>query len=396
MSPRVRKDFVQCWRVLFCRLKVNKSVFKMITIQYLISCQFPLSLVTVRFLFFSIVKSMNDYVLDTNQQQLQARKEIADYIKMLEQQLHDAKNSRLVSINERDGNYQYYPEGMKQYGTDVRDDCEAPTRQVAEQNQTESLDFAHYLKSSQSDFDEDGFSKDMSDHDPFDITDNEEEDFNLESCFRSSTRHLVQPDNVRMARITTIEGFVSPYPTPGRDDSDDAHVPKRPPRKTHSGKRRKLPEVSRRLSIESGRTADSTVTRSDETASITSFESQISRDTADLRRGPRSGSNRQLPSVPSGEEINLSQASVVKKEPVTELPNVVSIYKVKGPQGLNNQQQDSGLGESVKNSPDSPDHGHKFSLTSLRRKFSKGKTTSGKIFQTYDINVIPGQNRSYE
>ena len=326
---------------------------------------------------------MNDHALDANQQQLQARTKIADYIKMLEQQLHELKNNRPISIDD----YGYSSKAVKQNDRggytdqDLREDDQV-SPQMVQRTQAENANFERYLKSSQSDFDEQGVLRDVSDHDPFDSTDDmdEEDDFELASRFRSSARHLVQPDDVRIARLTTIDGFVCPHSPPGMDNAADKNTPKRPPRKTDSRKRRKLPNVTRKLSGESGHSTDSLVTRSDETASVTSFESHMSRDNARFRRGSGGGSNRRLPPVPSGEEINLSKQSIVEDRPATEPPSVMSIYKVKeGPRSVNNQSQDSGLGKSEKNDPTSPSHAsHKFSLSSFRRKFSKGKESSGK------------------
>ena len=326
---------------------------------------------------------MNDHALDANQQQLQARTKIADYIKMLEQQLHELKNNRPISIDD----YGYSSKAVKQNDRggytdqDLREDDQV-SPQMEQRTQAENANFERYLKSSQSDFDEQGVLRDVSDHDPFDSTDDmdEEDDFELASRFRSSARHLVQPDDVRMARLTTIDGFVCPHSPPGMDNATDKNTPKRPPRRTDSRKRRKLPNVTRKLSGESGHSTDSLVTRSDETASVTSFESHMSRDNVRFRRGSGGGSNRRLPPVPSGEEINLSKQSIVEDKPATEPPSVMSIYKVKeGPRSVNNQSQDSGLGKSEKNDPTSPSHAsHKFSFSSLRRKFSKGKESSGK------------------
>lgn len=318
---------------------------------------------------------MNDYVQDTNQQQLEARNEIAEYVKTLEQQLREVRKNRSVSINEPDGDSNHeYSQQHKAETADLRDDYHFHS-QVAEQNQSENVNFEHYLKSS-SDFDEEGVLQEVSDNDPFDFTEGLEDE-NLDSHFRSSTRHLVQPDNIRMARITTIEGFISPHPAPTEANSDDdSKIPKRPPRKTSSTKRRKLPEVVRKLSVDSTLSTDSAVTRSDETASIVSFESQISRDTVDLRRGSRGGSNRRLPPVPSGEEIAIDRADTVKEDPPVEPPSVTSIYK--GPNVLNNHWQDSGLGSSIKNSPVSPSTSRRFSLKSLKKRLSRaGKTDSG-------------------
>ena len=332
---------------------------------------------------FRFVKSMNDHALDANQQQLQARTKIADYIRMLEQQLHELKNNRPISTDD----YGYSSEAVKQNDRgytdqDLSEDFQV-SPQMVQRTQAENANFERYLKSSQSDFDEQGVLRDVSDHDPFDLTDDmdEEDDFELASRFRSSARHLVQPDDVRMARVTTIDGFVCPHSPPGMDNAADTeNTPERPPRKTDSRKRRKLPNITRKLSTESGHSTDSLVTRSDETASVTSFESHMSRDNARFRRGSGGSSNRRLPPVPSGEEINLSKQSVVDDRPATEPPSVVSIYKVKeGPRSVNNQSQDSGLGKSEKNDPTSPSHAsHKFSFSSLRRKFSKGKESSGK------------------
>lgn len=326
---------------------------------------------------------MNDHALDANQQQLQARTKIADYIKMLEQQLHELKNNRPIPIDD----YGYSSKAVKQNdrggytNQDLREDDQV-SPQMVQRTQAENANFERYLKSSQSDFDEQGVLRDVSDHDPFDSTDDmdEEDDFELASRFRSSARHLVQPDDVRMARLTTIDGFVCPHSPPGMDNATDKNTPKRPPRRTDSRKRRKLPNVTRKLSGESGHSTDSLVTRSDETASVTSFESHMSRDNVRFRRGSGGGSNRRLPPVPSGEEINLSKQSIVEDKPATEPPSVMSIYKVKeGPRSVNNQSQDSGLGKSEKNDPTSPSHAsHKFSFSSLRRKFSKGKESSGK------------------
>lgn len=337
------------------------------------------------FFSFSIVKSMNDYVQDTNQQQLEARNEIADYVKMLELQLQEVKKNRSVSINEPDGNSdQLCSEDFQQYeaeNADLRDDY-AVASQVAVQSQSENISFEHYLRSSQSDFaDEEGGLEELSDHDPFEATEGQE-DLNLASCFQSSIGHLIQPDNVRMARITTIDGFVSPHAVPRINNLEDSRIPKRPPRKTSAGKRRKLPEVARKLSIENAQSTDSAVTHSDETASITSFESQISSDAVDLRRASHGGSNRRLPSVPSGEEMSLTKVDVAKEEPVLDPPNVTSIYK--GKSSLNNHRHDSGLGESMKTSPVPHDNAsHRFSLSNLRKKFNKGKTSSGM-----DINLF--------
>ena len=156
---------------------------------------------------------MNDYVQDNNQQQLEARKEIADYVQMLERQLHKVKRDRTVSINEPDRNSDpCSSQGVQTYdreNTDSRDGFQVSS-QLAEQYQSESVSFEHYLKSSTSDFDEDGGLLELSDNDPFEATEGQQ-DLNLSSCFQSFTGHLAQPENLRMAKITTIEGFVNPH-----------------------------------------------------------------------------------------------------------------------------------------------------------------------------------------
>lgn len=320
---------------------------------------------------------MNDYVRDTNQQQLKAREEIADYVKRLEQQLLEAKVNRPASIKELDEDLlQYSNELNLQHNTEntaeANEACLVRS-QVADQNQPHNVDFKDYLKSS-ADLDKEGRSKELGDDDMFEVT-NLPDDFSLASCFRSSTRHLVQPDNLRMARITTIEGFVSPHLSPKETNRDDSEIPKRPPRRKSSGKRRKLPEMRRTLSIGSALSTDSAVTQSDESVSVTSFESQFSRDIVGFRKVSRAESNRRLPPVPSGEEITIDRADVGAKEPIVEPPSVLSIYKA--PNVLHDHRQDSGLSESMKTSPVSPGSSRRFSLSSLKKKFRKRRTSSG-------------------
>lgn len=331
---------------------------------------------------------MNDYVQDTNQQQLEARKEIADYVKMLEQRLREAKKDRKVSVKDQgcsvQGNHWGSTTATQQHDTInehmTADDCQHPG-QVEVLNQSANVNFEDYLKCSSEYEEESGLKDDMkADHDPLTAEfENivETEDISFEYCLQSSVGHLVQPDEVRMARVVPIERFAAQTPKMTTSNSRDSETPvERPARKTSSGKRRKLPEVTRKPSLESEPSTLSATSQSDETLSITSFESQVSRDTTDMRRVSRGGSGRRLPPVPSEEDINLHviKEDVSTDKPVSQLPGVMSIYH-KGPTYPNGHRQDSGLGDSVNNSPALPVH--KSSISKLRRKFSKEKTTPG-------------------
>lgn len=337
---------------------------------------------------------MNEYVQDTNQQQLEARNEIADYIKILEQQLREAKKNRQVSVKKHDGSTQgkhkYSTEATRQHepiNEDLGDECQQPS-QVEELNQSANMNFEDYLKCS-SEFGEESDLKDVlrdNEPSPADFENAiDQDDINLDYCFQSSAGLVVQPDEVRMARVASIEGFVSQLPESRRTSLRDSKTRvERPVRKNSSGKMRKLPQVTRKTSLDSERSTYSAASQSDETLSITSFESQVSRDTTDVRRMSRGGSGRRLPPVPSGEELNLHviKADVTMDKPVSQLPVVTSLYH-KGPTYPNNNRQDSGLGESLKNSPALP--GHKFSISRLRRKFAKEKTGSG-MYETCTLN----------
>ena len=325
---------------------------------------------------------MNDYVQDTNQQQLEARKEISDYVKMLELRLREVKKGKNVSVKELShsvqGNHRESTKATQQHDTtheNMTDDCQQPA-QVEELNQSANVDFEDYLKCSSEYEEESGLKDDLRDHDPFTVKfENtvEPEDISFEYCLQSSAGYLVQPDEVRMARLASIEGFVAQTPEMTTSNSRDSNTRvERPARKTSSGKRRKLPQVTRKMSLESERSTS----QSDETLSITSFESQVSHDTTDMRRVFRGGSGRRLPPVPSEEEINFHgiKADVSTDKPVSQLPGVSSIYH-KAPTYPSSHRQDSGLGDSVNNSPAPP--GHKFSISKLRRKFSKEKTNPG-------------------
>ena len=327
---------------------------------------------------------MNEYVQDTNQQQLEARNEITNYIKILERQLQEAKRNRhmqTVSVNEKDGSIQGKHRQHEPVNENLKDECQQSS-QVEELNQSGNVNFADYLKCT-SEFDEENDLKD-------DLRDNgplppkalenaiEPEDVNLEYCLQSSAGLLVQPDEVRVARVACVEEFASQLPELKRTNLRDSKTRVvRPARTTSSGKRRKLPQVTRKTSLDSERSTCSAASQSDETLSVTSFESQVSRDTTNMRSMSRGGSGRRLPPVPSGEELNLDviKADVATADkPVSQLPGVSSIYH-KGPTDPCNNRQDSGLGESIKNSPALT--GHKFSIKRLKRKFSKDKTGSG-------------------
>jgi len=319
-------------------------------------------------------------VQDTNQQQLEARKELADYVKMLEQRLREVKKGRKVSVKEKGhsihGNHRDYTKATHQHepvNENITDECQQPG-EVEELNQSTCVNFEDYLKCSSEYEEETGLKDDLRDRDPlsaeFENT-VEPEDISFDYCLQSSAGHLVQPDEVRMARLASIEGFVSKSPEITTSSLRDSNTRvQRPARKTSSGKRRKLPQVTRKTSLESDRSSLSSASQSDETLSITSFES---RDTTDARRVSRGGSGRRLPPIPSEEEINLHviKADVSTNKPVSQLPGVTSIYH-KRPTSY---RQDSGLGDSVNNSPALP--GHKFSISKLRRKFSKEKKNTG-------------------
>ena len=335
---------------------------------------------------------MNEYVQDTNQQQLEARKEIADYVKMLEQRLREAKKGRKVSVKEQGHsihmNHQDSTKTTQQHepiNENIVDEYQQPGH-VEELNRSANVNFEDYLKCSSEYEEESGLKDDLRDHDPltaeFENT-VEPEDISFDYCLQSYAGHLVRPDEVRMARLASIEGFVAQTPemtTCNLRDSNTRVV--RPARNTSSEKRRKLPEVTRKTSLESERSTLSTPSQSDETLSITSFESQVSRDTTDMRRVSRKGSRRRLPPVPSEEEIDLQviKADVSTDKPESQLPGVTSIYH-KGSPCPNSHWQDSGLGDSVNNSPALP--GQKFSISKLRRKFSKKKTNPGIILVPY-------------
>ena len=328
---------------------------------------------------------MNEYVQDTNQQQLEARDEIAEYVKMLEQQLREVKKNR--PIFNKQG---YSTQDKQQHRTnattqtqgepakieDLEDDCQNPS-QVVELNQSGDVNFEDYLRCSSEIDDERDLKDVLRDIEPFpaeldEVFEAEEESFDY--CFQSSAELVVQPDEVRMARVACIESFVAHIPEARMTNLRDSDVPvQRPARKTSSGKRRKLPQVTRKTST---RSTDSEISQSDETLSITSYESHVSRDTTDMRRVCRGGSGRRLPPVPSGEEIDLRviEEDVCLNNPaVRQPPPVGSIYQ-KGPANPNNLRHDSGLGESIKNSPALTSKDHKFSISKLRRKFSKEKT----------------------
>lgn len=323
---------------------------------------------------------MNEYVQDTNQQQLEARKELADYVKMLEQRLQEVKKGRKVSVKEQrhsiHGNHRDYIKATQQHepvNENITDGCQQPG-EVEELNQSTCVNFGDYLKCSSEYEEETGLKDDLSDRDPlsaeFENT-VEPEDISFDYCLQSSAGHLVKPDEVRMARLASIEGFLSQTPEITTSSLRDSNTRvQRPARKTSSGKRRKLPQVTRKTSLESDRSSFSSASQSDETLSITSFES---RDTTDARRVSRGGSGRRLPPIPSKEEINFHviKADVSTNKPVSQLPGVTSIYH-KGPTSY---RQDSGLGDSVNNSPALL--GHKFSISKLRRKFSKEKKNTG-------------------
>ena len=330
---------------------------------------------------------MNDFVQDTNQQQLEARKEIADYVKMLEQRLREAKKGRKVSVKDQgcsvQGNHWDSAKATQQHDTInenmTADDCPQQPGQVEELNQSANVNFEDYLKCSSEYEEESGLKDDTkADHEPFTAEfENtiEPEDISFDYCLQSFVGHLVQPDEVRMARVVPIEGFAAQTPEMTTSASRDSKTRvERPARKTSSGKRRKLPQVTRKASLESEPSTLSATSQSDETLSITSFESQVSRDTTDTRRVSHEGSGRRLPQVPSEEEMHVIKADVSTDKPVSQLPGVMSIYH-KGPTYPNGHRQDSGLGDSVNNSPALP--GHKFSITKLRRKFSKEKTNPG-------------------
>ena len=351
---------------------------------------------------------MNDYVQDTNQQQLEARKEIADYVKMLEQRLREAKKSRKVSKKEQgyslQGNHLGSIKAAQQHDTInnenmTADDCQQPD-QVEELNQSANVNFEDYLKCSSEYEEESGLKDDLkTDHDPFTAEfENtvEQEDTSFDYCLQSSAGHLVQPDEVRMARIVHIEGFVAQTPEMTTSNSRDSKARvERPARKTSSGKRRKLPQVTRKTSLESERSSLSATSQSDETLSITSFESQVSRDSTDMRRVSRGGSGRRLPPVPSEEEIILHviKTDVSTDKPVSQLPGVMSIYH-KGPTYPNGHRQDSGLGDSVNNSPALPSH--KFSISKLRRKFSKEKANPGiRLLLYLQKSIFYEKKKSY-
>ena len=218
---------------------------------------------------------MNEYVQDTNQQQLEARKEIADYVTMLEQRLREVKKGRKGSVKEQghsiNGNHRDSTEATQQHepiNEKITDESQEPG-QVEELNQSANVNFEDYLKCSSEYEEESGLKDDSRDHDPliagFENT-VEPEDISFDYCLQSSAGHLVQPDEVRMARLASTEGFVAQTPemTTSNLRDSNTHV-ERPARKTSSGKRRKLPQVTRKTSLESEGSTISAASQSDET-----------------------------------------------------------------------------------------------------------------------------------
>lgn len=301
---------------------------------------------------------MNDLVQNTNQQQQLARKEIADL-----QFLEVSKNCSVIQ-NEQDGDFEQLDasrnqkEQMPTLSDDFSLDCCASS-QMNETKQPAITQFELNLERL-SDVD-----KTCGDCDPFESTEGQDV-LDLKDCFHSFSAHLIQPDNVRMARITTIDSFVSPHVT------EDSNIPQRPPRKKRIAKGRKLPEVtSRRLSIDSALSSNSAITPSDDSSSIASFKLQSSHDSVGAHRGSYGGSNKRgLPSVPSGEEVIIEGADGTR-----EPPRVVSIYKP--PSSVSDRRKTFGSSDVLTGAPVSPRSSRRFSLSNIKRRFSKGNKGSG-------------------
>ena len=360
------------------------------------------------FFFYRIVAAMNKHVEDTNQQQLGARNEIAEYVRMLEKQLRELKkNNRSIANRQSDSTRdkeKWCTEATTQSELAKLEELEdwQHISQELELNQSADVNFVDYLKCSQSS-EVDG-EKDLKDAlrdseiiavDLDNVFASEEEsvDFRLQS----STGLVVQPDDVRMARVAFAETFVAHVPevrtvTNVSDSSAtnvrDSYVSvQRPARKTGSGKRRKLPQATRKTSVSS---TNSEISQSDETLSITSSESHISRDTTNMRRVSRGGSGRRLPTVPGGVveidvrpmKVDVSADNSAARQP----PAVASIYQ-KGFTVPCSLRQDSGFGESLRISPVPTSKDHVFGINKLRRKFNKEKRGPGRIHLLY-ISIV--------
>ena len=337
---------------------------------------------------------MNKLVEDTNQQQIGARNEIADYVRMLEKQLRELKKNKSIPNKQNDSTRdkrKWSTEATAQSEPAKIEDLEEDDWQhfSPELNPSVDVNFVDYLKCPQSS-EVDG-EKDLKDAlrdsqviavDLDEVFAPEEE--SIDFCLQSSVGLVVQPEEVRMARVACTETFVAHVPevrtvanVPDARTTNvrDSHVSvQRPARKTGSGKRRKLPQATRKTRALS---TDSELSQSDETLSITSSESHISRDTTNMRRVSRGGSGRRLPTVPSGEEVGVGPVKA-DVSAAREPPAVASIYQ-KGLTVPSNLRQDSGFGESFRNSPMLTNKDRKFSISKLRRKFTKEKRGPGRI-----------------
>ena len=312
----------------------------------------------------SIMKSMNDYVQNTKQQQQLARMEIADL-----QFLEVSENCSVIS-KDQDADFEQLNTSsiQKEQMPTIRDDVSVDCCASSQLNETKQSEITHFeLDLGQlSDLD-----KTYGDCDRFETAEGQE-DLDLKYCFKSSIEHLIKPDIVRMARITTIDSFVSPRVTEREKNVEDSDIPQRPPRKKRNAKGRKLPEpTSRRLSIDSALSTDSAITQLDDSSSIASFKLQSSRDSVGARRGSHSGSNkRRLPSVPSGEEI-IIEGDGEAREP----PRVMSIYKP--PSRVSDYQKSFGSSEILAGAPVSPRSTRRFNFGNIKKRFSRGNKGSG-------------------
>ncbi|XP_068745491.1 uncharacterized protein [Montipora capricornis] len=269
----------------------------------------------------STMKSMNDIVQNTNQQQQSWRKEIADYVQMLEKHLLEITKKCTLSDQELVGDLEQCStaSGLQQSAeyNDFRNTCPSSSQET---EPSPDLD------------------ENEDDNDPFEAA-GEQEDFNLRSCFKSSIEHLIKPGNIKIARIRTMDSFVSPRLTVRETNIEEFSTPQRPPRKKRDEKGRKLPELPR--------------------------------DTLGIRRGSHGRSNlRRLSSVPSGEEITL-EGDDTNMEP----PGVLSIYKP--PNVSSDHRNIFSSGEITVGAPISFRSSHRFSLSNIKRKLSRGRKGSG-------------------
>ena len=296
---------------------------------------------------------MNERVQETNQCQLEARKEIAAYVEMLELQLQEAKKAS-HSTNEVE-NYELERQGVQDKQGNYFKDVELR-------------------------------GKSQPSSEPGEITDSE--NANLGDYCQWSEAAIVRRGDVRQARLTTVECYENNFADSCRKiNTDESQQPsKSPPRKSSSGNRRKLPEVARKAnavkcqsSIESEQLTDSALSQADDdVTSITSSEIQAScaHDWSTMRRVSRVGSGRRLPTIPCEKDEEVKRAVSGFVNASTEPPKVNSIYH-KSASSTMHHKRDSGLGESLGNSP-VPAPTRKFSIRrSIQLKFGKQRNSLG-------------------